>query len=142
MPDRPYPERDIMFRAVAASLRRGLGAGAMVCVLFLGGPVVAASVTRTQDICPLQRAMLQIETKTLAAAVAELSRETKCPVLMDEGLLRGGSSIAVAGVYKPREALIRLLGNAELDVIETVQGLAVMPLSYRAAHRMDQAERM
>lgn len=142
MPDRPYPERNIMFRVVAASLRRGLGVGAMVCVLLLSGPAAAASVTRTRDICPVQRAMLQIETKTFAAAVAELSRKTKCPVLMDEGLLRGGNSIAVAGVYTPREALIRLLGNAELDVIETVQGLAVMPLSYRAAPRMDHAERM
>ncbi|WP_215746746.1 STN domain-containing protein [Gluconobacter sp. P1C6_b] len=129
-----------MFRVVATSLRRGLGVG--VCVLLLSGPVVAESVTRTRDICPVQRTMLQIETKTLAEAVTELSRKTKCPILMDEGLLRGGNSIAVAGVYTPREALIRLLGNAELDVIETVQGLAVMPLTYRAAHRMDHAERM
>ncbi|MQR98329.1 STN domain-containing protein [Gluconobacter aidae] len=86
--------------------------------------------------------MLRIETKALAAAVAELARKTKCPVLVDEELLRGGKSIAIAGVYTPREALIRLLGNAELDVVETVQGLAVMPVSYRAAHCMDHAERM
>ncbi len=140
MPDCPHPERDDMFRVVATSLRRGLGVGG--CVLLLSGPALAESVTRTRDICPVQRTMLQIETKTLAEAVTELSRKTKCPILMDEGLLRGGNSIAVAGVYTPREALIRLLGNAELDVIETVQGLAVMPLTYRAAHRMDHAERM
>ncbi len=142
MPERPYPENHRGSRAITALFLKGLGVGTMFCALLLNGPAAAERVTRTRDICPVQRAMLQIETKTLAAAVAELARKTNCPVLMDEGLLHGGNSTAVAGIFTPREALIRLLGNAELDVIETVQGLAVMPLTYRAAHRMDHAERM
>ncbi|MBS1101474.1 STN domain-containing protein [Gluconobacter sp. Dm-62] len=114
----------------------------MTCVLVLNSSGMAGTVTRTRNICPIQKTNLQIRTTTLAAAVAELARKTKCPVLMDDLLLQGGSSTAVRGFYTPREALIRLLGNAELDVIETVQGLAVMPLTYRAAHRMDDASRM
>lgn len=142
MPERPYPEKWQGSRTIAALFSKGAGVRMMLCALMLTGPAVAGSVTRTRDICPVQRAKVQIDTKTLAAAVAELARKTKCPVLMDEGLLHSGNSTAVAGIYTPREALIRLLGNAELDVIETVQGLAVMPLTYRAAHRMDHAERM
>ncbi|MFT8808130.1 STN domain-containing protein [Gluconobacter sp.] len=116
--------------------------GAMFCVFLACAPVSAETVTRTRDICPARKTTLQIGTKTLAAAVAELSRKTQCPVLMDSALLQDGNSMALQGSYTPREALIRLLGNAELDVIETVQGLAVMPLTYRAAHRMDHAMRM
>lgn len=142
MPERPYAENHRGSRAITALVLKGLGVGAMLCVLLSNGPAVAGSVTRTQDICPVQRAKLLIETKTLTAAVMELARKMKCPVLVDEGLLYGGHSIAVAGVYTLREALILLLGNSELDVIETVQGLTVMPLTYRAAHRMDNAERM
>lgn len=142
MPDRSYCEGCDVFRAVCGAVRKGLDVGAMVFVLSLNGSALAETVTRTRDICPVQRVTLQIGTKALAAAVAELARKTKCPVLMDDALLQGGSSIAVSGDYTPREALIQLLGNADLDVIETVQGLAVMPLTYQAAHRMDNTSRM
>lgn len=142
MCDRPFSGKHEWRHAVFRFFRARLGVTVMLCVLCAGSPVSAETVTRTRDICPIRRTTLQIGQKSLAAAVAELARKTKCPVLMDDALLQGGNSIAVRGSYKPREALIRLLGNTELDVIETVQGLAVMPLTYRAAHRMDNASRM
>lgn len=140
MRDRPYPEYLTWCRLASGSVRMGLRV--MVCVYVLSVPGWGETLTRTPDICPVRKADLQIDTKTLAAAVAELERKTRCPVLMDDALLQDGSSVAVRGQYTPRDALVRLLGNAELDVIETVQGLVVMPLSYREAHRMDHASHL
>ncbi|MBF0875258.1 hypothetical protein HKD21_00130 [Gluconobacter cerevisiae] len=140
MRDRPYPERFKWRRLASGSVRMGLRV--LVCVCILGMSVSGKTVTRTPDICPVRKAVLQIDTKALGVAVAELERKTQCPVLMDDALLQDGSSVPVRGFYTPRDALVRLLGNAELDVIETVQGLTVMPLTYREAHRMDRASRL
>ncbi|MBS1075645.1 hypothetical protein JK176_12200 [Gluconobacter sp. Dm-73] len=140
MRDRPYPERFNWRRLVSGSVRTGLRV--LVCVCVLEGTVWGETVTRTPDICPVRKVVLQIDTKALAAAVAELERKTRCPVLMDDALLQDKSSVTVRGLYTPRDALVRLLGNAELDVIETVQGLAVMPLTYREAHRRDHASHL
>lgn len=142
MRDRLQQRRRVLNPVADRFSRLGPAVAALLCVLSATGAGLADDVTRTKDLCPVLRTMLRIEPKSLGQAVAELARRTKCPVLVDTALLQGGRSVSVEGNYTAREALIRLLGNRELDVIETVQGLTVMPLTYHAAHRMDDPSRM
>ncbi|GBR67085.1 hypothetical protein [Gluconobacter kanchanaburiensis] len=142
MRDRLHQRGRVLSPVVDRFSRLGPAVAALLCLLSATGAGLADDVTRTKDLCPIRRTMVRIEPKSLDQAVAELARRTQCPVLVDAALLQGARSVFVEGTYTAGEALIQLMGNRELDVIETVQGLTVMPLTYHAAHRMDDPSRM
>ncbi|EHH68857.1 hypothetical protein [Gluconobacter morbifer] len=106
-------------------------------MLLAGDPVRyghAETITRVADICPHVISLLRIDSQPLLKAVDSLSRQTRCPVMIDRSLFLKAVSANVNGKYLPRDALEQLMNNPDFEVIETVDGLVVSPLTYRASH--------
>jgi len=82
--------------------------------------------------CSTEKHPMSIASMPLSRAVDKLVSRTGCPVLVDPVLTADRYSVAIEGVYTPRDALLSMFANPHVDVAVTISGLSVSPLDAEA----------
>ncbi|MBB5051840.1 MAG: STN domain-containing protein [Afipia sp.] len=102
--------------AAKSPTKSHLTALVMITLLLIPALVFSAGAIELNSRLPLQPLAFDIPAQPLAAALHAYSRKVGVQVLYDSRSASGQQSVAIQGYFAPDEALIRLLGNTDLDV--------------------------